>query len=154
MINESMFQKQLTAGVVKENSVSNEDLVAQIAMLKKELEAMKQQGVVKTTVKKNQKVGVASPTRKYVLLSKALNAWGSVPQQQADIAKLLLTHLTVGTAYTEAEVFNTIIDGSGEYKSLYSSKQDPTYLFRYYRGLKNDGKHAGFIAREFIKVID
>ena len=40
-----------------------------------------------------------------------------------------------------------------DYPSLFKSTQDVTYLFRYYRGLKNDGKHAGFIARDFLRMI-
>jgi hypothetical protein len=45
-----------------------------------------------------------------------------------------------------------VIDGCGDFKSITSSVQDPTYLLRYYRGLKNDGKHAGFVARDFLRV--
>ena len=105
------------------------------------------------SVKKNQKPGKPQAGRKYVLLSRELKSWGKVPQQQADIAKLLGQLLTVGQEYTEAEVFATLEDYRCEFPSLANSVQDPTYLFRYYRGLKNDGKHAGFVARDFIRVI-
>jgi len=103
-------------------------------------------------VKKNQKPGKANASRKYVLLDKELKSWGKVPQQQADIAKLLGANMEVGKEYTESEVFDMLMEKSAEYNSLLSSKQDPTYLFRYYRGLKNDGKHAGFIARGFLRM--
>lgn len=137
--------------IQSQDAVEKEALLTQIAELKGELSRITEK---KDTMKKNQKPGKASPTRKYVLLAKSLDKWGTVPQQQSDIATLLNGYLVAGTEYTEQEVFDALIDGSGEFKSLYSSKQDPTYLFRYYRGLKNDGKHAGFIARGFLKVID
>ena len=54
--------------------------------------------------------------------------------------------------WTEEEVFELVKDSAKEHESLRKSKQDPTYLFRYYRGLKNDGKHAGFIARGFLRM--
>jgi hypothetical protein len=46
-----------------------------------------------------------------------------------------------------------LMEKSAEYNSLLDSKQDPTYLFRYYRGLKNNGKHAGFVARNFLRMV-
>ena len=124
-----------------------------LQQLVKELEELK--GGSKVTndgVKKNQKPGKANASRKYVLLDKELKSWGKVPQQQADIAKLLGVNMEVGKEYTEAEVFDMLMEKSAEYNSLLGSKQDPTYLFRYYRGLKNDGKHAGFIARGFLRM--
>ena len=104
-------------------------------------------------MKKNQKPGKANASRKYVLLDKELKSWGKVPQQQADIARLLGTNMEIGREYTEAEVFDMLMEKSAEYNSLLGSKQDPTYLFRYYRGLKNDGKHAGLIARNFLRMV-
>ena len=125
-----------------------------LQQLMKELEELK--GGSKVTndgVKKNQKPGKANASRKYVLLDKELKSWGKVPQQQADIAKLLGVNMEVGKEYTEAEVFDMLMEKSAEYNSLLGSKQDPTYLFRYYRGLKNDGKHAGLIARNFLRMV-
>jgi hypothetical protein len=111
--------------------------------------------IKETTVKvaKNHKPGKPSTGRKYVLLDKVLKNWGKVPQQQADIAKVLSDNLEVGKEYTEGEVFNVLIEKTSDVPSIANSKQDPTYLFRYYRGLGNDGKHAGFVARDFMRVI-
>jgi hypothetical protein len=136
-----------------------EKVLTEVARLQAELEALKKGDVTLSTkpnggsnVKKNQKPGKANASRKYVLLDKELKSWGKVPQQQADIAKLLGVNMEVGKEYTEAEVFDMLMEKSAEYNSLLSSKQDPTYLFRWYRGLKNDGKHAGFIARGFLRM--
>lgn len=108
---------------------------------------------VTVKVAKNHKPGKPSASRKYVLLDAALKSWGKVPQQQADLAKVLSDNLEVGKEYTEGEVFDVLIEKTANVPSIAGSKQDPTYLFRYYRGLGNDGKHAGFIARDFIRVI-
>ena len=132
---------------------TNEQAIAMIAELTKQLEELKGDSkVTNDGVKKNQKPGKANASRKYVLLDKELKSWGKVPQQQADIAKLLGVNMEVGKEYTEAEVFDMLMEKSAEYNSLLGSKQDPTYLFRYYRGLKNDGKHAGFVARNFLRM--
>lgn len=104
-------------------------------------------------VAKNHKPGKPSAGRKYVLLDKVLKNWGKVPQQQADIAKILADNFEVGKEYGEAEVFDVLMDKSSEFVSLANSRQDPTYLFRYYRGLGNNGKHAGLVARDFLRVI-
>ena len=136
---------------------NNEQAIAMIAMiaeLTKQLEELK--GGSKVTndgVKKNQKPGKANASRKYVLLDKELKSWGKVPQQQADIAKLLGVNMEVGSEWTEEELFDLVATGAKEYASLRNSTQDPTYLFRYYRGLKNDGKYAGFIARNFLRMV-
>ncbi len=141
------------------NMVTDSLAQQEIARLRVELEKLQGPEEVETSkgddknVKKNQRPGKPSASRKYVLLAKKLNSWGKVPQQQADIADLLSNGMEIGKEYSEAEVFNMLVDQCGEYTSIYSSKQDPTYLFRYYRGLKNDGKHAGFVAREFVRVI-
>jgi len=133
--------------------ITNEQAIAMIAELTKQLEELK--GGSKVTndgMKKNQRPGKANAGRKYILLSKELKSWGKVPQQQADIAKLLSKNMEVGKEYAESEVFDMLMEKSAEYNSLLGSKQDPTYLFRYYRGLKNDQKHAGFIARGFLQM--
>ena len=126
------------------------ELREKIAELSAEVERLKNE---QAAVKKNHKPGVANASRKYVLLTKTLSTWGKVPQQQKDIADLLARHMVLGQEYSEQEVFNLMIDQSGDYPSITSSKQDATYLFRYYRGLKNDGKHAGLIARDFMRMI-
>jgi hypothetical protein len=118
----------------------------------KKVQSEKKEAIVK--VAKNHKPGKPSAGRKYVLLDKVLKNWGKVPQQQADIAKVLSDNLEVGKEYTEGEVFDVLIEKTADVPSIAGSKQDPTYLFRYYRGLGNtDGKHAGFVARDFIRVI-
>lgn len=132
---------------------NNEQAIAMIAELTKQLEELK--GGSKVTndgVKKNQKPGKANASRKYVLLDKELKSWGKVPQQQADIAAIMSESMDVGSEWTEEELFDLIVTGAKDYASLRNSKQDPTYLFRYYRGLKNDGKRAGFIARGFLRM--
>lgn len=130
----------------KEETMSQDVLMEQLKALQARLDAISGGGV-----KKNQKPGKADPNRKYVLLSKKMKEWGNIPQQQADLADLLSKNMEVGKEYTEPEVFNILIDGAGEYQSLYKSVQDVTYLFRYYRGLKNDGKRGSFVARDFLR---
>jgi hypothetical protein len=136
-----------------------EKVLAEVARLQAELEALKKGDAPTITkkeggsnVKKNQKPGKANASRKYVLLDKELKSWGKVPQQQADIAAIMSESMDVGSEWTEEELFDLIVTGAKDYASLRNSKQDPTYLFRYYRGLKNDGKHAGFIARGFLRM--
>ena len=132
---------------------TNEQAIAMIAELTKQLEELKGDSkVTNDGVKKNQKPGKANASRKYVLLDKELKSWGKVPQQQADLAAIMAESMEVGKEYTKAEVFDMLMEKSAEYNSLLGSKQDPTYLFRYYRGLKNDGKHAGFVARNFLRM--
>jgi hypothetical protein len=147
------------------NSANSEQLMAKIAEMQaklKELEnptakaaetKVSEKKEATNMVAKNHRPGKPDPNRKYVLLDKVLKNWGRVPQQQADIAKILASNFEVGKEYPEAEVFDVLMDKSGDFVSLANSKQDPTYLFRYYRGLGDDGKHCGFIGRDFIRVI-
>lgn len=128
-------------------------LMMQVKELSDQIAELKGKSGAVSGIAKNHKPGVANVGRKYVLMSKSLNSWGKVPQQQKDLADILVKNLEVNVEYTEAQVFNTIVDQCGEYPSLYNSKQDPTYLFKYYRGLANKDNHAGFIARDFIRVI-
>lgn len=150
--------------VVEETTMNNNELAPsanldvlkmQILELSAQIEALKAKGGITASdsVKKNHKVGVPSPTAKYVLLSNKLENWGKVPQQQQDIADILINNMEVNVPYTEAQVFNMLVSECGEYLSLCNSKQDVTYLFKYYRGLKKIAKHAGFIARNFIQKI-
>ena len=127
------------------------DIAAKTQELK---ELQRRLSALKNPPKKNQRPGKPTTGRKYVLLSDKLANWGKVPQQQQDLAAILTGALKVGQEYSEAEVFDALVDGAGEYKSIANAVQDPTYLFRYYRGLKNDGKRAGFVARNFIRQID
>jgi len=138
-----MYQQQLT----------KDEIVARIAEATAEIAKLKGGSKVADSTKKNKRPGKSNLNRKYVLLSKKMAGWGLVPQQQADIASILAHYMEVGKEYSEAEVFGFMVDGAGEYASIYKSAQDQTYLFRYYRGLKNDQKHAGFIARNFIRQI-
>jgi hypothetical protein len=138
-----MYQQQLT----------KEEIQEKINAVMAEIAKLKGGGKAVDSTKKNKKPGKPNANRKYVLLSDKLASWGLVPRQQADIAKILAHYMEVGKEYSEAEVFGFLVDGAGEYESIYKSEQDPTYLFRYYRGLKKDGKHAGFVARNFIQQI-
>lgn len=117
------------------------DLQAQI----NELKAAKE--------KKNQRPGIASGTKQYELLTKEMAMIGKVPRQQEDVAKILSRNMEVGERYTEAQVFAFLTDDCGEFPSLTGSKQDPTYIFRYYRGLRKDGERSGYVARGFLRMI-
>jgi hypothetical protein len=152
--------------VVNEKKLENataEQLAEALAALRAQIEALKgnlpekfvekKETTTMTGVPKNHRPGKPQAGRKYVLLSKSLSSWGRIPQQQADLAKTLVGNLEVGKEYGEAEVFDILMEKAVEHASIRGSIQDPTYLFRYYRGLKNDGKRAGFIARNFLRVI-
>ncbi len=117
--------------------------------MRAELDALK-----KEREKKNQRPGVASGTKSYELLLGTLPSKGLVPRQQADIATILVRNMEVGARYTEAEVFKFLVDDCGDFPSITGSRQDVTYLFRYYRGLSNkDGKHAGYVSRGFLRMV-
>ena len=140
----------------KKEMTAEEAVLAKVAKLTAQLEALKAEEAAQTSdnkVAKNKRPGKAAEDRKYVRLG-TLETWGKVPQQQYDIAKILTATMEVGKEYTEAEVFGFLVDGAEKYNSITRSVQDPTYLFRYYRGLKNDGKHGGFVARGFLKQIN
>jgi hypothetical protein len=142
------------------------EINAEVARLTAELEALKSEELVapkdevapstevkeKSNVKKNQKPGKADPNRKYVRVGE-FKTFGKVPQQQADLAAIMVESMDVDAEWTEEELFDLVTTSAKEYASLRNSKQDPTYLFRYYRGLKNDGVHAGFIARGFLRMV-
>jgi hypothetical protein len=127
------------------------DVAAMIEALEariRELEAS-----TKTTPPVNpQSPAVKVSTNMYILQSKELNSWGKIPQQQRDLADIMVKVMEVGKPMSEKDLFDKIVELGAEYPSIATSKQDPTYLFRYYRGLKSKGNHAGFIARDFIKV--
>lgn len=152
--------KEVTnVGQINEENI-NDALMQQIQELRQklmDLEAKdREESEVTATleVAKNKRPGNPKEGRKYVRLG-SLATYGKVPQQQMDIARILTENMEVGKEYTEAEVFNFLVDGCGEYNSLYTSKQDVTYLFRYYRGLNlKDGKHYGFIKRGFLRQIN
>ena len=81
-----------------------------------------------------------------------LKTFGKVPQQQKDLAAILVQKMEVGVQYSEEEVFNFTTECAANYPSLVKSTMHCTYLLRYYRGLKHEGNHAGFIARGFLRV--
>jgi hypothetical protein len=140
---EEMDEKERTQVA---ETVDNAVLMEKIADLQKQMAQLK-------AAPKNQRPGVAKDKNHYKLLTKVLEPWGNVPQQQKDIAKILAGSMELGREYTESEVFAFLVDGAGEFPSITRSKQDVTYLFRYYRGLKKDAKYAGFVARNFLAVI-
>ena len=139
--------------------MSNEELAAALAELKQELAKLnaasvatnEETKIIGSTAGKNHRPGKVDPSRKYVLLTKELSKWGRVPQQQIDIAAIIAEHFEIGQVISEADLFAAVTADAHKYPQLANSVQDPTYLFRYYRGLRNDGKYAGFIARGFIR---
>ena len=153
----------------REEAMSNEEVLAEIKKVKAELAAPRNAEVALTTearsevksvvssggsnMKKNHREVKAKVGRKYVRLGE-LKAWGKVPQQQADIAAIMAESMEVGAEWTEEEVFELLKDGAKDYASLRNSRQHVTYLFAYYRGLKNDGVHAGFVGRGFIRQVN
>ena len=141
-----MENEQIT---VAENAapLTNEQILAQLDALKLQLAAVQ---TSKSTASSGKML--PNPSRKYVLLESELKTWGRVPLQQADIAKLLGATMEVGREYTEVEVFQIVKDNAPSFPSLAKSVQSPERLFRYYRNLKNDGKHAGFSQRGFLQV--
>jgi|SRR5665213_906928 len=147
-MNEVALDQDMTDQEVAEvrELVDNAAVLQKIAELTAELEKMKLQP-------KNQKPGVAGTKNRYKLLTRVLEGWGKVPQQQKDVAAILAGSMELGREYTEAEVFAMLIDGAGEFPSLTRSKQDVTYVFRYYRGLKKDAKYGGLVARNFLAVV-
>jgi hypothetical protein len=138
------------------------DIFAKLAALQAILEELKSQkptpaatpitSAVKDTTPKNKRAVKPEPGRKYVRLG-PLDTFGRVPQQQADIAAILTESMEIGAEWTEEELFLLVTDSAVEHDSIAKSVQHPIYLFTYYRGLKNDGKHAGFIARNFLRMI-
>jgi hypothetical protein len=138
------------------------EINAEVARLQKELEMLKSEEKTevapstevkeKSNMKKNQKPGKANADRKYTRVGE-FKTFGKVPQQQADLAAIMVESMDVDAEWTEEELFDLVTTSAKEYASLRNSKQDPTYLFRYYRGLKNDGVHAGFIARGFLRMV-
>ena len=98
------------------------------------------------------KVPLKPTSKKYVLLSDTLKSWGKVPRQQADLADIIARSFEVGVPTPESDILEAVEMLSKQYPSLANSVQHPHYLFKYYLGLKDSGKHAGFIARDFMEV--
>ena len=135
-----------------------ENVLAEVARLQAELEALKKGDAASSAksnggsnVKKGSKISKGRANVKYVRLGE-FKSWGNVPQQQADLAAIISESVDVGTEWNEEELFDLLVTGAKDYASLRNSKMSATYLFQYYRGLKNDGKHAGFIARNFLRM--
>lgn len=119
------------------------------AVVAKMNEAVEENGV--TTMKKNQ-VYQKPMAVKYVRVE-AFKRVGTIPAQQSALAAILDAQMVVGEEYTEEQVFEFLMNGRGAYHALAASKQSVTYLLRYYRGLRSDGKRAGFIARGYLRVL-
>jgi hypothetical protein len=90
--------------------------------------------------------------RTYTRLGTKLLGGLCIPQQQADLATILIQGMELGVPYSEEYVFGYITEHAREYASL-RGVQDPCYVFRYYRGLVKAPKHYGFIARKFLRQI-
>ncbi len=108
--------------------------------------------VTGVSIPKNHKEGKPKGV-KYVLLSKSLASWGKIPQQQADLAKIISGAFELNVPFTDAELFAVLKENSGKFPSIAKSVQDPTYLFRYYRGLKTTATHGGFLGRGFLREV-
>lgn len=128
------------------DAVDRAAVLEKLADLQKQLDQMK-------SAPKNQRPGKANDKNHYKLLSKVMESWGNVPDQQRDLAKILAGSMELGKEYTETEVFAMLVDGCGEFPSLTRSRQDVTYLFRYYRGIKKTAKYGSFVGRNFLRVI-
>lgn len=72
---------------------------------------------------------------------------GKAPQQQRDLADIIAKNFPIGKPFSETELYAALELHQGEYYKLATSVQHVTYLFRYYRGIKD----GGFIARGFLK---
>jgi hypothetical protein len=88
----------------------------------------------------------------YIRLTNGLLGGGKIPQQQADLAAILVANMPLGEPVSEERVFGILVENKDKYLSLRQSKQHVTYLFRYYRGLKAQAPHAGFVARGFLRA--
>jgi hypothetical protein len=107
-----------------------------------------------TRVAKNHQPSTAHVGRVYVRLTDSLGGGGCIPQQQADIASILIKGMEKGARYSEEYVFSLVNEQGVNYQQLRTSKQATDYLFRYYRGLnKKDNKHLGFIIRGFLQQL-
>ena len=150
---------------VKEDDVEKQKILAEINQLEAQI-ALKKAGALppsepsKVAAPKAGNVGKgaravkAKVGRMYVLLTKQLDLTGKVPQQQADLADILAKTLEVGVPTEESAVFEAVTRLAVKYPQLAGSTMHPTYLLAYYRGYdKKDGKHYGFIKRNFIRVI-
>ena len=139
--------------------LTREQLEALVVDLAKQVAALSQPPVngdaVAEKVQKNHRPVKPSATRNYVLLSKSLNSWGKVPAQQAEIAKVIANNFEVGVLIPEAKLFAVVEEAGSTMGSFRASMQSPSYVFTYYRGLgKKDGKHAGYIARDFLRMVE
>ena len=95
-----------------------------------------------------------SATRLYLLLSDVLRGGGRIPQQQMDLAAIIVKRFKVGETFSEVELFRTLDAEAVKYPQLVNSTMGATYLFAYYRGLdKRDGKHMGYIRRNFLRIV-
>lgn len=122
-------------------------LIAMIQQLQKQITDLQ---ATNATVPKNHRPGRIDPSARYVRLG-PLSMAGKVPQQQFDLAQIIAKHFPVGEPFSQAQLYEVLAAERGNYRSLYTSVQNVTYLFRYYLGLRNNGKQAGFTARNFLR---
>lgn len=137
----------------KEETMDALEMIAQLKAKIAQLEAEPavRAEVVEAKVAKNHRAVKADPNRSYVRLGE-LKLWGNVPQQQKDLADIIRRNFAVGESFTEAQLFAVLEASAESYEKLRTSRQHVTYLFAYYRGLKNDGaKYAGFVGRGFLR---
>lgn len=104
------------------------------------------------SVPKNHRPPARMSGASYVLLTKEMQDWGRVPQQQADMASIIASRFEVGVPFKEWDLFQALEEDKHLYPSLEHSCQDVSYLFRYYRGLScKRSSHAGYLMRNFIR---
>lgn len=127
-------------------------LLQELIMLQNQVTA-KAASALEESVKKNHRPVNVRGGRTYTRLTQRLADWGNIPAQQKALAEILIKHMELDQEYSESEVFSFLREERDNYDVLAQSKQDVTYLFAYYRGVdKKDGKTAGFIRRNFLKV--
>jgi hypothetical protein len=100
----------------------------------------------------NKRRGKVKEGRTYTRKMAKLAGGGCIPQQQLDIANILIQGMEQNRAYSEGYVFDLVEAKAPDYVSLRTSDQHPTYLFRYYRNI-NRGKHFGFVQRLFLTQV-
>lgn len=144
------------------NVNTNEELMRQLAELQEMVARLSAGQQIMTTkgetmnddeLKKGARPVKPKEGRTYQLLLEELPLWGKVPQQQRDLAAILLDHMAVGELYSEAEVFGFLTEDAANYTSLRTSKMHVTYLFAYYRAFsKKDTVHGSFFKRNFLRM--
>lgn len=128
---------------------AEEVLMTMVLQLQKQIAELK---VTNSAEPKNKRPGRVDPSTRYILLNGfSVLRNGKVPQQQLDLARIIGAKFNIGEVFTQAQLYQALNEGRSSHRSLYTSVQDVTYLFRYYFGLRDNGKQAGFVARNYMR---